>query len=106
LSWSEILLGNLLGWSIIGLSLGYFSSRILKGHERLVRVVYGFCILVFIGYVFHYLGHWNFIYADNAPIEYKILGDGAFYFKPLWTFTFIWIGSIWIERHHNRHQAA
>jgi hypothetical protein len=98
--------GNLLGWSIIGLSLGIFSSQILKGHERLVRIVFGFCCLVFIGYMLHYLGRWNFIYTDKAPIEYTILGDGAFYLKPLWAFTFIWIGSIWIEQHHNRHRTA
>jgi hypothetical protein len=86
---------------ILGLSFGIICSRVLSGHERLVRLAFGAFQLVSL---------------IMALVTAQVLGPspamktfllGLIYLKPICTFVFFWIGSSWIERRqHHRYTAA
>jgi hypothetical protein len=99
---SRLLFASFLNSSIIGLSLGIFCSRILRGHERMVRLAFGAYQLGFLAVMFHLMG---IKILSNSP-EMRFFLIGLRYLKPILTFAFMWTGSIWIERRRNRRNSA
>lgn len=106
-SWhiSWILFVSLLNWSIVGLSLGIICSRVLRGHERMIRLVFGAYHLGLLAVIYHFIEM-----KRLSPSSYMTaLGIWLTYLRPVWILSCIWIGSIWIERQHGhprRHKTA
>lgn len=98
---------HLLIASTFGLSLGIICSQILRGHGRMVRVAFG---VIYLGYTAYYLPVIVYLISSNMVPFYKpemIVSLVEHYIlHSLCTLTFVWIGSIWNERHHNRRRAA
>ncbi len=102
-SFSWILFAVLLNLSIIGLSLGIICSLILRGHERMIRLVFGAYYLGLLTIIYHFIG----IKILDSSQATTALGFWLSYMRPIWTLICICMGSIWVERrHHRRHSAA
>jgi hypothetical protein len=97
-----ILFASLLNSSIAGLFLGMICSRVLSGHERMVRLVFGayYLGLLLIAYPFM-----SITILSPAPTMTAI-GYLLIYLRPICTLICVWIGSIWIEHRHRRQSAA
>ena len=97
-----ILSGHILCSSITGLIMGIIFSRILKGHERLFRLVLcAYCLGFFMVMILE-----TRILSIQISPGIMLLGMVKMYWGFIWLFICIWLGSIWIERHHCRHSSA
>jgi hypothetical protein len=80
---------------IIGLSLGAVCSRVLKGHERLIRLLFG---VLQIGtlIITHVMGIG--VFGPSPAMRFFLIG--LIHFRFVWTLIFFWMGSVWIERRY------
>jgi hypothetical protein len=89
--------------SLIGLSLGAISSRLLIGHGRMIGFAFGLYYLAILGLL-------NASLAINIRRGIRILVTDIpqllIHFEPsfmlIWTLICVWVGIIWIER-NRRH---
>jgi hypothetical protein len=97
-----IIVDSLFTSSLIGLALGIVCSRLLKKHERLVRLAFGvyqlgYLLMIIIGGV-GVLG---------PSFAARVFLIGLICLRPIWTLIFFCMGSIWIERRYQSgHRAA
>ena len=99
ISW--IICGWLLNLTIIGLLIGTICSLVLRGHERMVRLVFGAYYLGSMVVIFHRMG----INLPSRSIPSGALGVGLIYLRPVWLLICTWTGSIWIGRRQHRRRS-
>jgi hypothetical protein len=105
---TQLLIFILLSTGIKGLAFGMICSAPLRGHERMVRIVF----------TAYYLGFWAIwgINHSHALIAFRLANPESwipllgfpmhfhftFIVEPVWILAFFWYGSTWVERHHCR----
>jgi hypothetical protein len=108
---TQLLILSLLSTGIKGLAFGMICSAPLRGHERMIRVVFTAC----------YLGFWVIwgINHSHALTAFRLANPESWipfllgfpqpvifiapsFIEPIWILAFIWLGSTWIERRNSR----
>jgi len=105
-SMTKLFIVFILSTGIKGLTFGMICGVLLRGHERMTRLVFAAC----------YLGFWaiwgiSHLHSSTAFPERWIPFLGfpqpvifmtPSFIEPIWILAFIWLGSTWIERRNGR----
>jgi len=88
-----------------GLAFGMICGVLLRGHERITRLVFSAFYLGF--WVIWGINHSDVLAAfklTDPATSMPLLGfvKLPFFIEPVWILAFIWLGSTWVERRHRR----
>jgi hypothetical protein len=91
---AQILLLLLLSTIVAGFTYAMICNILLRGHERMVRLVFAACYLS--------LATVWVIKYPTALTKFLLYPVAIGFMEPLLILAFIWVGSIWFERHRGR----